>query len=89
MTRPALCEYAPRKTTSDVALLMVANEPSYLFKMWGPFLNKLLWAVDAGLRPMLWLGDLPERLQTHNSDQCRQSSEMRFLEYNGEAQKLF
>ena len=63
MTRPALCEYAPRKTTSsEVALLMVANEPSYLFKMWGPFLNKLLWAVDAGLRPMLWLGDLPERL---------------------------
>ena len=78
-TRPALCEYAPRNTTSDVALLMVANEPSYLFRMWGPFLNKLLYAVDAGLRPMLWLGDLPERLRTPTSEQCLNSSEMRYL----------
>jgi len=33
-TRPALCEYVPatarRNTTSEVALLMVANSPSYL-----------------------------------------------------------
>jgi len=34
VTRPALCEYLPaaarRNTTSEVALLMVANSPSYL-----------------------------------------------------------
>jgi len=33
VTRPALCEYvaaARRNTTSEVALLMVANSPSYL-----------------------------------------------------------
>ena len=34
VTRPALCEYVPaaarRNTTSEVALLMVANSPSYL-----------------------------------------------------------
>ena len=38
-TRPALCEYAPRNTTSDVALLMVANKPSYLSRPAGAETN--------------------------------------------------
>ena len=63
-TRPALCEYVPahRNATGKVALLMVANAPAYLFRRWGPFLNKLLFATDAGLRPMIWLGDMPHGL---------------------------
>lgn len=35
-TRPALCEYVPatpRRNTSEVALLMVANAPAYLFRL--------------------------------------------------------
>ena len=69
-TRPALCEYG--NATSDVALLMVANAPAYVFRLWGPILNKLLYATDAGLRPMLWIGDLPRALRTPES-QCLQS----------------
>ncbi len=55
--RPALCEYATNRT-GDVALLMAAPAPSDLFRLFGPFLNKLLFATDAGLRPLLWIGDM-------------------------------
>jgi len=61
--RPALCEYVPvgppRNASGEVALLMVANSPTYLFRLWLLFLNKLLFATDAGLRPFLWVGELP------------------------------
>jgi hypothetical protein len=46
---------------------MVANAPAYVFRMWGPILNKLLYATDAGLRPMLWIGDLPRALRAPES----------------------
>jgi hypothetical protein len=81
-TRPALCEYVPataRQNTSEVALLMVANAPAYLFRLWGPFLNKLLFATDAGLRPFLWLGDMPSGLRKPTSDACLHSREMRHI----------
>ena len=83
-TRPALCEYVPtvpsnRNATGEVALLMVANAPAYLFRLWGPFLNKLLFATDAGLRPFLWLGDMPSGLRKPTSDACLHSREMRHI----------
>ena len=77
MRRPALCEYGHGK--GDVALLMVANAPAYLFRLWPPFLNKLLFATDAGLRPFLWLGDLPHGLRKPTSDACLHSREMRAI----------
>mmetsp|Transcript_16982 Transcript_16982/g.52920 ORF Transcript_16982/g.52920 Transcript_16982/m.52920 type:complete len:358 (+) Transcript_16982:1609-2682(+) len=74
-TRPALCEYAPRGggEKPGVALLMVANSPAYLFRLWPPFLNKLLYAADAGLRPFLWLGELPEALEHPTNPECLNS----------------
>ena len=81
VTRPALCEYVPktsaRRNTSEVAFLMVANAPSYLFRLWGPFLNKLLFATDAGMRPMIWLGELPPALRKPTSEACLHSAEMK------------
>ncbi len=63
VSRPALCEYVPESgDPGDAALLMVANSPSYLMRLWPQLLNKLLYATDAGLRPFVWVGELPPRL---------------------------
>ena len=35
---------------------MVSNSPSYLLRLWPPFLNKLLYATDAGPRRFCGLG---------------------------------
>ena len=53
IARPALCEYVPEHRpvqATDAGLVMVSNSPSYLLRLWPPFLNKLLYATDAGLR---------------------------------------
>ena len=50
IARPALCEYVPKHRTTkatDAGLVMVSNSPSYLLRLWPPFLNKLLYATDA------------------------------------------
>ena len=48
VSRPALCEYVPESgDPGDAALLMVANSPSYLMRLWPQLLNKLLYATDA------------------------------------------
>ena len=52
---------------------MVSNSPSYLLRLWPPFLNKLLYATDAGLRTFLWLGELPEGLEKPSSQACLDS----------------
>jgi len=78
--RPALCEYVPtgpRNATGEVALLMVANSPTYLFRLWLLFLNKLLFATDAGLRPFVWVGDLPAAARSPTNPACLESLEVR------------
>ncbi|KAH8092748.1 10-hydroxy-9-(phosphonooxy)octadecanoate phosphatase [Aureococcus anophagefferens] len=55
------------------ALLMVANGPYYLFRLWPLFLNKLLYASDAGLRPFIWLGELPPTLEEATAPRCLDS----------------
>lgn len=53
IARPALCEYIPKKRptpATDVGLVFVVNSPAYLLRLWPPFLNKVLYASDAGLR---------------------------------------
>jgi hypothetical protein len=76
ITRPALCEYVPKHRTTkatDAGLVMVSNSPSYLLRLWPPFLNKLLYATDAGLRTFLWIGELPEGLEKPSSQACFES----------------
>ena len=73
ITRPALCEYVPKHRpvqATDAGLVMVSNSPSYLLRLWPPFLNKLLYATDAGLRTFLWIGELPEGLEKPSSQAC-------------------
>ena len=73
ITRPALCEYVPKHRpvqATDAGLVMVSNSPSYLLRLWPPFLNKLLYATDAGLRTFLWIGELPEGLEKPQSQAC-------------------
>ena len=77
--RPILCEYVagggrkPATASTDVALLMVASSSEYLFRLWPLFLNKLLYASDTGLRPFLWIGDLPPALHEATSPECLDS----------------
>ena len=80
--RPVLCEYVPRggpKNASadggEVALLMVSNSAGYLFRLWPLFLNKLLYATDVGLRPFLWIGELPPALQRAAAPACLASKD--------------
>ena len=77
LRRPAVCEYAPGAATKPQgggpALLMVANGPYYLFRLWPLFLNKLLYASDAGLRPFIWLGELPPTLEEATAPRCLDS----------------
>ena len=73
IARPALCEYVPKHRpvqATDAGLVMVSNSPSYLSRLWPSFLNKLLYATDAGLRTFLWLGELPEGLEKPSSQAC-------------------
>lgn len=73
IARPALCEYVPKHRpvqATDAGLVMVSNSPSYLLRLWPPFLNKLLYATDAGLRTFLWIGELPEGLEKPSSQAC-------------------
>ena len=80
--RPAVCKYALRggatKAPSgdgEVALLMVSNAAEYLFRLWPLFLNKLLYATDAGLAPYLWIGELPPALERTTAPACLNSLE--------------
>ena len=52
---------------------MVASSSEYLFRLWPLFLNKLLYASDTGLRPFLWIGDLPPALHEATSPECLDS----------------
>jgi hypothetical protein len=71
-SRPAVCEYAGGNGTGDAALLVVANSAGYLFRLWPLFLNKLLYASDAGLRPFLWIGELPPALERADRGSTRE-----------------
>ena len=62
---------------SDAALLMVANTVPYVFLHWPLFLNKLLYATAAGLRPFLWVGDLPPALTSAAAPKCFASAQAR------------
>jgi len=72
VARPALCEYVPqnRVHAPDAALLMVANSPAYLMRLWPQFLNKLLYASDANLRAFIWVGELPPQLAKPTDKAC-------------------
>jgi hypothetical protein len=76
-SRPAVCEYAGGNGTGDAALLVVANSAGYLFRLWPLFLNKLLYASDAGLRPFLWIGELPPALERADKPACLASKPAR------------
>mmetsp|Transcript_7160 Transcript_7160/g.22555 ORF Transcript_7160/g.22555 Transcript_7160/m.22555 type:complete len:458 (+) Transcript_7160:2180-3553(+) len=71
--RPAVCEYERGDATADAAMLMVANGPGYLFRLWPLFLNKLLFASEAKLRPFVWLGELPDSLTEATAPGCLSS----------------
>ena len=78
--RPAVCEYRPGgggggRDLPDVALLMVASSPAYLLRLWPLLLNKLLYATDAGLRPFVWVGDLPPAVQRPTLWACFESKQ--------------
>jgi hypothetical protein len=75
-TRPALCEYVTATPKKGIALLMVANAPRYLFRLWPQFLNKLLYASENSLRPFLWLGEIP---YLRPNEECLASREMRHI----------
>ena len=67
--RPAVCEYA-RGPTADAAMLFMASSAEYLFRLWPLFLNKILYATEAELRPFVWIGELPDTLTRVTSPGC-------------------
>jgi len=56
---------------------MVSSTAPYLFLHWPLFLNKLLYATAAGLRPFLWVGDLPRALERATAPGCFASAQAR------------
>jgi hypothetical protein len=54
---------------------MVANGADYLFRLWPLFLHKLAYARAAGLRPFLWIGELPPTLGRTAKPTCLASAE--------------
>ena len=43
-------------------MLFMASSAEYLFRLWPLFLNKILYATEAELRPFVWIGELPDTL---------------------------
>ena len=73
--RPAVCEHRRSNKPAGPALVMVANGADYLFRLWPLFLHKLAYARAAGLRPFLWVGELPPALGRATKPTCLASAE--------------
>jgi len=73
--RRLLCLF--ERPVGDVALLMTANSLDYVFRMWPLFVHKVVWALEHGLRPALWIGGLPKELATTVGGDCADSKELK------------
>lgn len=80
-TRPALCTFDDAALRDDArarpAVLMVANNLDYLFRLWPYFVNKVLWASSVGLPVAVWIGELPPLLASSVTDECSRSRQRR------------
>ena len=73
--RPRLCSFAAPAAleTPTPAVLVVASDLAYLFRLWPYFLNKVLWAWANEHRFAVYVGALPNVVGQRYGSDCRAS----------------